>query len=387
VTAPVYSSFDLVKRLVAYDTTSRGSNLELIEFVQDYLKTYGVESELTFDPGGKKANLYATVGSQEQGGVMLSGHTDVVPVDGQDWKTDPFAVVEQGDKLYGRGTADMKSFLAVALAILPEIKARKLKMPVHYAMSFDEEVGCQGVRHLITALAKKPVKPRLCIIGEPTLMKPVSAHKGKVSWRCEVHGHESHSALAHQGANAVEAAAEMIAFLKAAARQKRDKGPFDPRFTPPYSTIHTGTINGGTALNIVPKDCSFVFECRHVPGDDPYAVYNNLMTYANSQILPEMRAVSAATGIDVEVMTAVPGLGADPNGEAMQMVLALTGANEAGTVAFGTEGGLFQEAGIPTMVCGPGSIEQAHKPDEFIAAEQIVQCEGFLRRLLDRLSA
>jgi acetylornithine deacetylase len=375
----------MLRRLVSFDTTSRGSNLALIDFVRDYLAGWGVESELVFDAERRKANLYATVGPQDRGGVMLSGHTDVVPVDGQAWDSDPFAVEERDGKLYGRGTADMKSFLAVGLAMVPEMLGRKLGTPIHFALSYDEEVGCIGVRGLIAELGKRPVKPRLCIVGEPTLMQPVVAHKGKKSVRCAVHGLESHSALSHLGVNAVEAAAEIVANLKRMARRKRDEGPFDPAFVPPYTTVHTGTIQGGTALNIVPRDCEFLFEFRYLPGEDPEALFAEVKRFAET-LLPEMHRVSPATGIRFEEITNIAGLSTGRDEEVVHLAQALSGSNGIGTVSFGTEGGLFQQAGIPTVVCGPGSIEQGHKPNEFIALDQVRQCEGFMHRLMDRVS-
>jgi acetylornithine deacetylase len=379
------SSVDLVRRLVGFDTTSRDSNLALIAFVRDYLAALGVDSEQVPDETGRKANLFATLGPTDRGGVMLSGHTDVVPVDGQDWSTDPFDVVERDGRLYGRGTSDMKSFLAVVLALAPEFLARGLETPIHLAFSYDEEVGCVGVRRLIARLAERPVRPRLCIVGEPTEMRPIIGHKGKKSYWCHVRGFECHSALAHAGVNAIEAAAEIVAYLKSMARRHRDQGPFDPDYAPPYTTVHTGTIAGGTALNIVPKDCRFEFEFRYLPTDDPVALYDEVRRYAAATILPEMRSVQPGTGIEFGELTSFPGLDTGSNEEVTQWALALSGANATGRVAFGTEAGLFQEAGIPTVVCGPGSIEQAHKPDEFIALDQIRQCEAFLRRLMDRV--
>jgi acetylornithine deacetylase len=380
------TSVDMVRRLVGFDTTSSGSNLALIEFVRDYLDRHAVASELVFDETGQKANLFATIGPVEAGGIMLSGHTDVVPVEGQDWHSDPFAVAARGDRLYGRGTADMKSFIAVALALLPELLARRLRVPIHFAFSYDEEVGCIGVRRLIAALADRPNRPLLCIVGEPTLMQPMTGHKGKRSFHCHVTGFECHSAIAHRGVNAVEAAAELVAHLKAMARHKRDGGPFDADYDPPYTTIHTGRIGGGTALNIVPKDCEFDFEFRYLPGEDPEAPIGALRAFAEQRLLPEMRAVRPDAAIDFAELSAFPALDTAEDAEITQLGLALTGANGTGKVSFGTEGGLFQQAGIPTIVCGPGSIEQAHKPDEFVDLDQIVQCEGFLRRLLDRVS-
>jgi acetylornithine deacetylase len=384
--AAAISSIDMIRRLVAFDTTSRESNLALIEFVRDYLDGFKIASELVFDSTRRKANLYATIGPADRGGIMLSGHSDVVPVDGQDWDSDPFAVIERDDHLFGRGTSDMKSFIAVMLALVPEFVAAKAPTPVHLAMTYDEEVGCIGVRGLIAQLAARPVRPRLCIIGEPTLMQPVIAHKGKKSLRCRVHGQESHSALTHLGVNAIEAAAEIVALIRRLARAKRDNGPYDQGFSPPYTTIQTGTIAGGTALNIVPRDCRFDFEIRYLPGDDPDTLLAQLRHYA-ATLLPEMYQVSTAAGFDFEEFNAIPALCAPEDSEVVRLAQALTGANSVGKVSFGTEGGLYQEAGIPTVICGPGSIEQAHRPNEFIALAQVRQCEDFLRRLIGRMSA
>ncbi|MBV9551322.1 MAG: M20/M25/M40 family metallo-hydrolase, partial [Alphaproteobacteria bacterium] len=254
------------------------------------------------------------------------------------------------------------------------------------SFSYDEEVGCIGVRRLIDVLATRPNKPRLCIVGEPTDMQVGVGHKGKHTMRCHVHGHEAHSSLIHQGVNAIEAAAELIAKLKEIARRKRDHGPFDPDFQPPYSSVHTGLIQGGTALNIVPRDCTFDFEIRPLPGDDVPAIIAELRGFAATHLLPEMRAVRADTGIVIEELTAAPGLNTPPDHEATQLAAALSGSNGTVKVAFGTEGGLFSAAGIPAVICGPGSIDQAHKPDEFVALDQIARCEAFLKRLIDRVS-
>jgi acetylornithine deacetylase len=377
----------MLDQLIAFDTTSRNSNLALIDFVSDYLGAHGIASERVFDATEKKADLYATIGPAGGGGIMLSGHTDVVPIDGQAWHSDPFAVTARDSRLYGRGTSDMKSFLAVALALVPEMTARRLATPIHFALSYDEEVGCLGVRGLIAELAQRPDRPRLCIVGEPTEMQLVIAHKGKRSLRCHVHGFECHSSLTHLGVNAVEAAAELVAHLKAMVRRRREHGPFDDDFSPPYTSIHTGVIRGGTALNIVPRDCHFDFEFRLLPGEDSEPLLDELRRVAAERLLPEMRAVRPETDIIFEELTSAPALDARADAEATQFVAALTGANTTHKVSFGTEAGLFQEAGIPTVVCGPGSIEQAHKPDEFIEIDQIAQCETFMRKLIDRVSA
>ena len=377
---------EMTKRLVAFDTTSRNSNLALIEFVRDYLDGHGVESELVFDESGAKANLYATIGPQDQSGIMLSGHTDVVPVDDQDWHTDPFKLSEKDDRLYGRGSADMKGFVATLLSLVPELTRRKLRTPIHLSFSYDEEIGCIGVRRLIDVLAGRPNKPRLCIIGEPTGMQVGIGHKGKHTLRCHVHGHEAHSSLIHQGVNAIEAAAEMVARLKEIARRKRDHGPFDADFEPPYSTIHTGLIQGGTALNIVPRECTFDFEIRPLPGEDIEPMIAELRDLAENRLLPEMRAVQPGTDIVIEERSSAPALNTPADAEVTQLAAALSGLNGTIKVPFGTEGGLFSAAGIPSIICGPGSIDQAHKPDEFVALDQIARCEAFLQRLIDRVS-
>lgn len=387
MTVPAPRSLEMIERLIGFPTVSRDSNLDLIHWVRDFLKGHGVESRLSFDDEGKKANLYATLGPTDRPGVLLSGHTDVVPIDGQDWVTDPFKVVEKEGKLYGRGTSDMKSFVALVLAMTPDFLSKPLKTPIHYAFSFDEEVGCIGVRKLIEQLAPLPVKPKCCIVGEPTGMKVISAHKGKKSYRATVRGLECHSSLAHTGVNAVEAAAEIVAYLKGMARRRRFDGPFDQDFDPPYTTIHTGVIHGGTALNIVPKDCEFVFEWRYLPDDAPDALLEEVKRFVAEEIEPEMKAVDPTTGVSFEEISAIPGLATDDDAEVTALAKALTGGNTTSKVSFGTEAGLFQEAGIPTIVCGPGYIDQAHKPNEWIELSQVAACEAFLHRLADRCRA
>ncbi len=378
--SPRPESIAMIERLIAFDTTSRNSNLELIEFVQSYLNDLGVESELVYNQQRSKANLYATLGPDDTGGIALSGHTDVVPVDGQKWGSDPFKMVKRDGQLFGRGTSDMKSFIAVCLALAPEFLKGSIKIPLHFAFSYDEEIGCLGVRSLIKRLSSREVKPKACIIGEPTMMRVVRAHKGKLSYCCKVSGLESHSGMAHLGVNAVEAAAEVIAYLKVMARRFRDDGPFDPEMSPPYTTVHTGVVRGGTQLNIVPKSCEFEFEFRHLPEDDPVALLKEVQDFA-ATLLPEMHAVSVNTGFHWERRSHIPELNTSEDSEVVQLAKSLTGANTAAKVGFGTEAGLFEQGGMPAVVCGPGSIEQAHKPDEFIALDQVAQCEKFLLRL------
>ncbi|MBI4185209.1 MAG: acetylornithine deacetylase [Proteobacteria bacterium] len=377
----------MIARLVAFDTTSRNSNLDCVAFIRDYLAGFGVESELFPEPGGKKANLYATLGPGDRPGVALSGHLDVVPVDGQAWDGDPFRLVERDGRLYGRGAADMKGFVGAALALVPEFLARLRDVPLHLCLSFDEELGCRGVRHLISGIEGRPLKPRGCVVGEPTGMRAIAAHKGKVSMHCEVTGLECHSAVAHTGVNAVEYAALVIAHLKAMARRLGAEGPLDPEFDPPFTTAHTGVVAGGTALNIVPARASFDFEFRTLPAHDGDALVAELRSFAEGALLPEMRAVHPGAGFAWHELSRIPALAADEDDPFTRLVLDLAGTKRPGKVSFGTEAGLYQQAGIPAIVCGPGEIEQAHKPNEFIAREQIAACERFLLSLADRLAA
>ncbi len=374
----------LIDELISFDTTSRNSNLQLIEFVKGYLEDHGIDSELVFNDDKRKANLFATIGAPDLGGVALSGHTDVVPVDGQKWDTDPYQVHDLNGKLFGRGTSDMKSFIAICLAKLPDIIDRNLNTPIHFAFSYDEEIGCVGVRTLLAELENRRHKPKSCVIGEPTGMQVVRSHKGKISKCCQIHGLEAHSGLAHTGVNAVEAAAEIIAFLKGEARYFRDYGPYNEEFTPAYSTVHTGKITGGTALNIVPKLCEFEVEIRHLPDDNPDEVWSRLNEFIEHEILPEMKAVDPAVKIVWNEMSSIPALETSDN-DLLNLVQELTQTVKPSCVSFGTEGGLFEQIGIPSVVCGPGYIDQAHKPNEFIAKDQLQRCERFIDDLLDRL--
>lgn len=378
-------SRDLLERLIGFATVSRDSNLELIEFIREYLAGFGVNSELFHNAEGTKANLFATIGPQDRGGVVLSGHTDVVPVDGQAWTVEPFQLTERDGRLYGRGTADMKGFIACVLAAVPNLVQRPLQVPVHLAFSYDEEVGCLGVRSMLAELEKRPHKPTLCLIGEPTELKPVLGHKGKLAMRCEVHGAACHSAYAPYGVNAIEYAARLIGHLGDIGARLAQPEHHDERFDPPFSTVQTGVIKGGRALNIVPAECEFDFEVRALPGFDAQCVADELQHYAAEQLLPKMQAVSAASDIRLQPLSAYPGLATPPGSEAAQLLARLCGSNDFGTVAFGTEGGLFDGAGIPTVVCGPGSMDQGHKPDEFVSVEQLQGCDAMLQRLADYL--
>jgi acetylornithine deacetylase len=375
----------MIRRLVAFDTTSRKSNLELIDWVRDYLGTHGIDSRLTFDDSGKKANLFATIGPAIDGGIVLSGHTDVVPVDGQSWSSDPWSVVATGEHLVGRGVCDMKSFIAVALALVPDVNSRTLHRPLHLALSYDEEVGCIGVRQLISDLANLEYKPGGCIVGEPTGMELVVAHKGKRSYRCRVRGFECHSALTPNGVNAVEIAAELVAHLRQMGLRFREQGRFDRDYDVPFTTVHVGTIHGGTALNIVPKDCEFVFEFRFLPFDDPVALLAEIESVANA-LVPSMHAVHPDTGIAFEQMSELPGFDTGAGSAIAELGRHCNHGTLTNKVSFGAEAALFHNAGIPTILCGPGHIAQAHQPDEWISVDQVVRCERFMHTLVERLS-
>ncbi len=376
------ASRELLARLVAFDTTSRESNLSLIEFVREYLDGHGVSCELIYNAQKTKANLFATIGPAEVPGIVLSGHTDVVPVDGQSWTFPPFELSEKEGRLYGRGTADMKGYIACVLALVPELIRNTLRMPVHIALSYDEEVGCLGVRSLLEVLGSKPVKPLLCVIGEPTELKPVLGHKGKVAMRCDVHGLACHSAHAPSGVNAIEYAAQLINELGRLGKALQDEERQDARFDPPFSTVQIGVIGGGLALNIVPEHCRFDFEVRSLPVEDPRHVISALHAYAQNELLPAMRAVSGQSDIRLTELSSYPGLDISIKSQAAELIAEFCGSRSFGTVAFGTEGGLFDQSGIPAVVCGPGSMAQGHKPDEFISVEQLDACDRMLRQVL-----
>lgn len=375
----------LLATLIAFDTTSRESNLAMIHFIRDFLAERGIESQLFHDNEGRKANLYARIGPAGDGGVMLSGHTDVVPVDGQPWSVPPFALTEKEGRYYGRGSTDMKGFLACMLASVDRFLARPLKLPLHLAFSYDEEVGCLGVRSLVAWLNAAVEKPAMCIIGEPTEMHPVYGHKGKLAMRCQVHGHACHSAYAPSGVNAIACAAKLINRLDQLGEQLAEQQ--DSRFDPPYSTLQVGTIQGGTALNIVPQDCQFDFEIRYLPGADITHVTAQLQEYAQRTLLPSMKQVAQASDITFAPLSHYPGLLTPPQAEFARWLAQWSGSEEFRTVAFGTEGGLFDEAGIATLVCGPGSMEQGHKPDEFISKQQLDRCMQMMNNLCDWLRA
>ena len=379
------STAEMLSRLVSYDTTSRNSNLRLIGFVREYLDAHGVPYRVSTDATGEKANVHAIIGPQQPGGVALSGHVDTVPVDGQAWSADPFTLRRAGGRLHARGAADMKGFVSACLAAVPDFKARKLARPLHLFISYDEEVGCLGARRLIEDLDASGLKPALCVVGEPSGMRPILAHKGKLNLRVRVRGRTGHSSEPAKGVNAVQAAGEAIGYVVAEARRLAREGPFEDGFDPPHTTIHVGTIQGGTILNIIPERCEFTMEWRTIPGDDAAGHVECMRAFVAAAIEPAMHAVHPDTGFDFEVIASMPGMSLDPNHQLTALVKRLTGSNSTGKVSYGTEGGCYQNAGIPTIICGPGHVAQAHQPDEWIAQDQLDLCDAFIRRVADHL--
>lgn len=382
MSGPHYSPAELLARLVSFDTTSHKSNMPLVQFVEDYLVQHGVETTLVPTADGQKASLFATLGPAGVAGVALSGHTDVVPVTGQAWDTDPFTLRHADDRYYGRGTSDMKGFLACVLAAVPALKRRDLRAPVHLAFSYDEEIGCLGVRPMIAEMGKRIVKPRMVIVGEPTGMRVVDAHKGPVRWQVEITGRAAHSSMAPLGVNAIAIAGELLGEL-ARIEAELKAGPSDPRFEPSYPTLQVTLIEGGNATNIVPASCRFSFDVRALPGLDVAAIERRVRAFAEDTCLPGMREVAQEAAIEIRQMNQVPPFEADRNSDVVALALQLAGQNDTEAVSYATEAGLFQGAGVPSVVCGPGDIGQAHTANEWIAASQIEQCMTFLDRLGD----
>jgi acetylornithine deacetylase len=379
----VDDSIAMLDRLIAFDTTSRESNLALIDDVQAYLGELGIESRLTHDETGKKANLWATIGPSGVGGVVLSGHTDVVPVDGQDWSRDPFKLHRANGRLHGRGTADMKGFIALGLALAPEMKRRNLKTPIHFALSYDEEVGCLGVRGLIKDVVENLPLPRAVIVGEPTSMQIIGGNKGSRNYRTVVTGIPGHSSEPHRGANAIMAGGRICAFLEDVQTDLREAADPKSDFDPPYTTIDLGLIDGGTAGNIIPEFCTIRWGMRILPSDDADAIEGRVRTFIAEEVEPRLKAVSSSAGVETTRTNMLPPLLPDTTSPAEQLLRHLTGLNQSGSVSYGTEAGLFQQAGIPGVIFGPGSIQQAHQPDEFIDVSQMESCHDFLLKLID----
>jgi acetylornithine deacetylase len=386
VAAPSSAALEMIDRLIAFPTVSRDSNLGLIEFARDYLAGLGVRPHLVYDSREKKANLFCSLGeagAMKAGGLVLAGHTDTVPVDGQDWASDPFRASHRDGRIHGRGSADMKGFIAIALAHAPRFIAAHERTPVHLALTYDEETTFVGVRGLVADLAERGIRPAGCIIGEPTDMQAIVAHKGKRDFCCRVRGREAHSALTPSGVNAIEFAARLIAYIRGVADRMSRAGPHDARFGVPYTTLQTGTIRGGIATNVVPRDCEFTFEIRNVPATPTDPIVEEIAAYAQRELLPEMRRVAGEADIAFEPGLDLPAFGIAPDAPIVRFAqqLARTAHLGTGAVSFATEASIFMNAGIPTVVLGPGSIEQAHKPDEFITYEQVAACEQLFARL------
>ena len=374
---------ELLARLVAFDTTRHKSNLAIQSFIEDYLTEHGIASRLVVSEDGEKANLFATIGpSDSEGGVALSGHTDVVPVTGQDWDTDPFVLTERNGRLYGRGTTDMKGFLASVLAAVPEFARRRLKVPIHIAFSYDEEIGCVGVRPMIARLGHTLPRPRMVFVGEPTGMTVVDAHKGPVRWNVSLTGRSAHSSMAHLGVNAIYYAGRLMEELGRIEAQLK-AGTTNDRFDPPFATLQVTEIAGGTASNIVPVTCQLGFEVRATPGLDIDAIEARLQRFIDEHCLPDMRAVAPEADIEISRSNYVPPFGADPASEVVSLAMKLAGQNTTHAVSYATEAGLFQDAQAPAVVCGPGHIAQAHTANEWIAISELEKCDAFLIRLAE----
>jgi acetylornithine deacetylase len=386
--SPSAAALAMIDRLIAFPTVSRDSNLGLIEFTRDHLAALGVKPRLVYDKGRNKANLFCTLADDPErvktAGIVLSGHTDTVPVEGQDWTSDPFRADHRAGRIHGRGTADMKGFIAIALAWAPRFLAAQATMPVHLSLTFDEETTFIGVNTLVADLAEAGIRPAACIIGEPTDMQAIVAHKGKRDFCCRVRGREAHSSLTPTAVNAIEYAAEIIAFIRALAERTSRAEPKDGRFAVPYSTLQTGVIHGGIAVNVVPRECTFEFEMRNIPATPHDALTQPILEYARDELLPRMKGVAPEAEIAFEMGMDLPAFGIEADAPIVRwaMELAQTAHRGVGAVGFATEASVFQRAGIPTVVIGPGSIEQAHKPDEYISYDQVAACETFFTRMI-----
>jgi acetylornithine deacetylase len=390
--APSRDTLSMIDRLIAFPTVSRDSNLGLIEYARDYLAALGLKPRLVYDGSRKKANLFCSLADEPErvktAGIVLSGHTDTVPVEGQEWSSDPFkaehSFASGHGRIHGRGTADMKGFIAIALAWAPKFLAAQQSIPVHLSLTFDEETTFVGVNTLVADLTDAGIRPAGCIIGEPTDMQAIVAHKGKRDFCCRLRGREAHSSLTPTAVNAIEYAAQLIAFIRAQAERLAREEPKDARFAVPHSTLQTGVIHGGIAVNVVPKDCQFDFEMRNIPATPHDALTQPILDYARNELLPQMKRVAPEADIAFQMGMDLPAFGIDPQAPVVQwaMDLARTAHLGTGAVSFATEASVFQRAGIPTVVLGPGSIDQAHKPDEFITYEQVAACEAFFERLI-----
>ena len=377
------SSIEILEKLISFPTISKTPNIELINWVSELLGSFGITSTILRNEDGSRANLFATSSDTLEPGIMLSGHTDVVPTDGQNWHTNPFKLKQSGGKLFGRGTADMKGFCASAIRIMCEASNKKLNTPLHLALSFDEEIGCIGVRSLIEMLKTSPVKPKMCIVGEPTLLAVASGHKGKIALQTTCKGIEGHSALAPLALNALHLGTDFVNIIREVQKEIINKGNEDNDYDVPYTTLHVGKMNGGVALNIVPNICTIDWEIRNLANDSTETILTRVKELVELK-LQEYKNPEAE--IFWQETFSYPGLGTDINSEIINFVRSLTGTNNTIKVAFGTEGGLFhKEVGIPTVVCGPGSMLQGHKPNEFITVEQMDRCDLMMANLLSSL--
>jgi acetylornithine deacetylase len=378
---------EMLARLIAFPSVSTSSNLDLIHFCRDWLKSHGVESHLVMNAEGDKANLYATIGPRVEGGIVLSGHTDVVPVEGQAWSSDPWTLTEREGRLYGRGTTDMKGFDALVLALVPEMVQAPLQRPVHIALSYDEEIACRGAPSMVQAMAEAIPTPSAVIVGEPTRHAVVTGHKASVQLRTEVTGYAVHSSRIDQGVSAVMNAARLITWHEDAMEEnKRRVDPSNP-FEPPYTTLHCGMMVGGSAANIVSSSAWFFSDIRAIPTESPDEYLERYRAYIRDVIEPRMKAVIPEAGIAVELVAEVPGLRPETDGAAERLMRRLTGDNGSHVVSYGTEAGIFQRVGWSTVVCGPGDIAQAHQPDEYIETSEFEAGERVLRRLIGELCA
>ncbi|NQW54349.1 MAG: acetylornithine deacetylase [Rhodospirillales bacterium] len=380
----IVSSIEMLRRLVAFDTTSRNSNLALIEYVQGYLRGHGIDSTLVPNEDGTKANMFATVGPKVKDGVVLSGHTDVVPVDGQPWVTDPWTLTLKDGKYYGRGTCDMKAFYAIALAMVPEFKKAPLKRPIHFALSYDEEIGCFGAHSLAAAMATEVPRPRAIIIGEPTMMTVVHAHKGSQSYVTKFTGFEAHSSMTHLGVSAIHFAGEFVHYLNTVQEELEAAAPRNSEFMPAAATFNVGTIIGGTAGNILARECEVLWGYRELPTRPIEELGERAKKWLKEELLPKMKAKHPAAGIETELRASTPAFSPEGNDEAKALAGSWSGSNTVGSVVYATEAGIFRKAmGVPTVLCGPGDIAQAHQPNEFLLASQVEACEGFMRRMVE----
>ena len=384
---PSYTPIEMLDRLIAFDTTSHLSNLDLIEFVASYLRRHGIESLLSYNDRNNKANLFATLpadsGETHRDGVVLSGHTDVVPVKGQSWDSDPFSLRAGNGRLYGRGTSDMKGFLACALALVPEFRSSKLTRPVHLALSYDEELGCLGVGGMIDQALAAGYRPGAAIIGEPTGMKLLNAHKGIYAFTTSITGQAAHSSAPQLGANAIQAMATLITHLGELEEEYRSSAPAESHFDPPQTTFNISIIHGGTAINIIPEHCELTWEFRPIPQTDPEEIIARYERFTEREILPKLRAKTENAAVATKVLCRVPFLMEEDDSPAETLIASLIGETASGYAAFATEGGVFQQAGIPSAVCGPGHIEQAHQPNEFVEVSQLESCCAMMRKLMD----